>query len=261
MVKRDGTYEAIFQDQLPGRSDNRFFYHVISFDSAGNKSLPGPSTPPLCCPIPAPPDTPVITRILGRKGSILLHWGPRSAEVTSYRIYRTNDLARAQDVRLMNLPYISIPAIQRITVVAGVIRLRSPRGMNAILGVYNRSVADPLASPPHSQPPNALNYWSNAGSMAVMVKEDDGYGVTLYGLDIDKGTEVAIVFIDAQGIERFVDALPLEYIDEYVEPGIDYFYRLIAVRSVNYHSKNMDILSSASNIIRCRSTRPQSKRG
>ena len=148
----------------------------------------------------------------------------------------------------------TVPSLRRIVVtVEGTTRVRYANGVQEIIGVYRRDQANPLAAPPHNQPPGATNFWQQAGTRAVMVADDDGYGGTLYGLGaLPVGTEVTIVFRDAKGIERLVDSLPLEFADESVDPGRDYFYCLSAVRVVGQGSTSSEIESKISRIVRCR---------
>jgi len=137
--------------------------------------------------------------------------------------------------------------------IEGIVRLRYPGGVQQIIGVYRRDQANPLASPPHNQPPSAINFWQQAGANAVMVVDSDGYGATLYRLGaLPAGTEVTIVFLDAKGLERLVDSLPLEFADEAVEPGQDYFYCLSAVRVVGQGGTSSELESEISRIVRCR---------
>jgi hypothetical protein len=148
----------------------------------------------------------------------------------------------------------TVPSLRRIVVtVEGTTRLRYPAGVREIVGVYRRDQANPLASPPHAQPPGAINFWQQAGVKAVMIEDSDRYGATLYGLGaLPVGTEVTIVFLDAKGVERLVESLPLEFADEAVEPGQEYFYCLSAVRVVGQGSTSSEIESEISRIVRCR---------
>ncbi len=145
--------------------------------------------------------------------------------------------------------------MRRIVVAAGTVHVRWPAGVQQVLGVYVRTQTDPSASPPHAQPPTAVNYWSNAGPAAALLQDDDGYGATLYGLGaMSEGTEIAVVLKDSQSRERFVDVHPTEYIDTQVAPGHDYYYRLVAVRMVMHATGSVEILSAASDLIRGRAT-------
>jgi len=174
-------------------------------------------------------------------------------DVSRFNLYRTDQLALSTDPRTMLLRE-TVPSVRRLEVtVEGTTRLRYAGGVQEIIGVYRRDQADPLASPPHNQPPGAINFWLKADTRAVMLPDTDGYGATLYGLGaLPAGTEVTIVFRDKKGIERLVDSLPLEFDDKAVDAGRDYFYCLTAVRVVVQGSTSSEIESEVSRIVRCR---------
>jgi len=244
-----------FVDTVEGLLTNRYFYRATNVDAAQNRSASlSLATPPVSCPDVRPPDAPVITRVLGGDRRVLVRWThSHPIGISRFNLYRTDQADFATDPRLMSLRE-TVPSIRRIVVtVEGTIRLRYAGAVQQIIGVYRRDQANPLASPPHAQPPSAINFWQKAGSQVTMIADSDGYGATLYGLGLlAAGTEVTIVFRDAKGIERLVDSLPLEFADEAVEPGQDYFYRLSAVRVVDQGGTSSEIESEISRLVRCR---------
>jgi len=244
-----------FVDTVEGLLTNRYFYRAANVDAAHNRSESlSLATPPVSCPDIRPPDAPVITRVLSGDHRVLVRWTHgHPVGISRFNLYRTEQPDLATDPRLMLLRE-TVPSLRRIVVtVEGTTRLRYANGVQQIIGVYRRDQADPLAVPPHNQPPTAINFWQQAGTRAVMVPDDDGYGGTLYGLGaLSVGTEVTIVFRDAKGVERLVDSLPLEFADEAVEPGQDYFYCLSAIRVVGQGSTSSEIESQISRIVRCR---------
>jgi hypothetical protein len=242
-----------YVDTVEGLLKNRYFYRAANVDAAQNPSLLSLATPVVSCPDVRPPDAPVITRVLSGDHRVLVRWTfTHPSEVSKFNLYRT-DHAGATDPRSMLLRE-TVPSLRRIVVtVEGTTRLRYAGGVQQIIGVYRRDQANPLASPPHNQPPGAINFWQQAGTRAVMILDGDKYGATLYGLGaLPVGTEVTIVFRDAKGVERLVDSLPLEFADESVEPGQDYFYCLSAVRVVGQGGVSSEIESQISRIVRCR---------
>jgi hypothetical protein len=244
-----------FVDRVEGLLTNRYFYRATNVDAAQNRSATlSIATPPVSCPDVRPPDAPVITRVLGGDRRVLVRWThSHPIGISRFNLYRTDQAGLATDPRLMLLLE-TVPSLRRIVVtIEGTTRLRYVGGVQQIVGVYRHDQANPLASPPHAQPPSAINFWQQAGSNAMMIPDSDGYGATLYGLGaMPAGTEVTIVFRDAKGIERLVDGLPLEFADEAVEPGQDYFYCLSAVRVAGQGGTGSEIESEVSRIVRCR---------
>jgi hypothetical protein len=243
-----------FVDTVEGLLTNRYFYRAANVDAAHNPSVLSLATPPVSCPDIRPPDAPVITRVLSGDHRVLVRWAHgHPVGISRFNLYRTQQADLATDPRTMLLRE-TVPSLRRIVVtVEGTTRLRYPAGVREIVGVYRRDQANPLASPPHAQPPGAINFWQQAGVKAVIIEDSDRYGATLYGLGaLPVGTEVTIVFLDAKGIERLVESLPLEFADEAVEPGQEYFYCLSAVRVVGQGSTSSEIESEISRIVRCR---------
>jgi hypothetical protein len=243
-------------DTVEGLLTNRYFYRAANVDAAHNRSvLLSLATPPVSCPDVRPPDAPVITRVLSGDHRVLVRWTHgHPVGISRFNLYRTEQADLATDPRTMLLRE-TVPSLRRIVVTAeATTRLRYAGGVQQIIGVYRRDQANPLASPPHAQPPTAINFWQQAGSQAVMIADADGYGATLYGLGaLPAGTEVTVVFRDRKGVERLVDSLPLEFADELVQPGTDYFYCLSAVRTVVGQGGTTSELESAiSRIVRCR---------
>ncbi|MEN3325389.1 MAG: hypothetical protein V7638_196 [Acidobacteriota bacterium] len=243
-----------FVDSVDGLLKNRYFYRAANIDAAHNLSLFSLSTPAVSVPDVRPLEAPVITRVLSGDHRVLVRWTHgHPVDVSRFNLYRTDQLALSTDPRTMLLRE-TVPSVRRMEVtVEGTARLRYAGGVQQIIGVYRRDQADPLASPPHNQPPGATNFWQEADTRAVMLPDTDGYGATLYGLGaLPAGTEVTIVIRDKKGIERLVDSLPLEFDDKAVDPGRDYFYCLTAVRVVVQGSTSSEIESEVSRIARCR---------
>jgi hypothetical protein len=244
-----------FVDSVDGHVTNRYFYRAAYVDAAQNRSALSLATPPLTCPDLAAPEAPVITRVLGGDHRVMLRWTQGRVDgVNEFLIYRTDQADRATDQRFMTL-LTTMPSLKRIAIVAGATHFRSPFGVQQLLGVYRRDQGNPAAVPPHAQPPTAVNFWQQAGSQAVMVVDDDGYGAQLYGLGaLAENTELIIVFRDAKGVERLVDRLPLEFVDESTSPAHDYFYCVSALRLVGQNASVSGIQSPASKIVRGRAT-------
>ena len=94
-----------YTDTLDGRATNRYLYRTAYVDAAQNQGPLGPSTPPVYLPPTALPDAPILNKALAEQDSvgITLTWATsRSPDVTEYRIYRTGDPSRANDIRLMD---------------------------------------------------------------------------------------------------------------------------------------------------------------
>lgn len=244
-----------FVDSVEGKVTNRYFYRAAYVDAAHNRSALSLATPPLTCPDFVAPEVPVITRALGGDHRVLLRWTHGRVEnVNEFLVYRTDQAEQTSDHRLMTL-LTTMPSLKRITIVAGTARFRSPFGVQQVLGVYRRDQANPAAVPPHAQPPTAVNFWQPGAPQAVMVIDDDRYGAQLYGLGaLADNTELLIVFSDAKGVERLVERLPLEFVDESAAPARDYFYCVSALRLVGQDASVSGIQSPASKIVRARAT-------
>jgi hypothetical protein len=100
---RDDASRGSYLDTLDGHADNRYFYRTSYVDGANNGGPLGLSTPPVRLPPTALPDTPVLQKaVTGEETSIVLTFATsRSATVTSYHVYRSDDPARARDIHLM----------------------------------------------------------------------------------------------------------------------------------------------------------------
>lgn len=93
-----------YLDTLPGRATNRYLYRAVCVDGAHNRSGLSLSTPPVYLPKVEPPRTPVITKVIGGDRQITIQWAPnREPDLAEYRIYRTDDPEKAQDLRRMTL--------------------------------------------------------------------------------------------------------------------------------------------------------------
>jgi hypothetical protein len=90
-------------DRLDGRAEGRYFYRVQAFDSAGNPSPMGTSTPPVYVRGDLRPVPPVITRVEGGDRQIVIHWAAvRDPRIKGYVLYRTDDPAKTVDWRRMD---------------------------------------------------------------------------------------------------------------------------------------------------------------
>ena len=91
-----------YSDTLEGRAANRYFYRVAAISPAGVRSELGPATPPIYLPQVTPPEPPIVTKVQAGDRKILLRWSPVAiATVKEYRIYRSEDEAASEDIRLM----------------------------------------------------------------------------------------------------------------------------------------------------------------
>lgn len=92
-----------YTDTLDGRSQNRYLYRVLAVDGAQNRSDLSLAGPPVHLHDVVPPRAPVLTRILGDEGKVVLRWAAnREADLSEYRVYRAESEAETRDVRLMS---------------------------------------------------------------------------------------------------------------------------------------------------------------
>ena len=90
------------KDTLDGKSRNRYFYRSAFVDRVQNKSGLSRATPPIYLPKVTPPQTPVVTKVLGGDRQITLRWvSSREPDLREYWIYRTENQEAARDIRLM----------------------------------------------------------------------------------------------------------------------------------------------------------------
>lgn len=93
-----------YVDTLDGRATNRWFYRCAYVDEVYNVGPLGLSSPPVWLPNVTPPRAPVIVRIRGGERQIVIEWASnREDDLAEYRICRTDDPAKARDLRLMAL--------------------------------------------------------------------------------------------------------------------------------------------------------------
>jgi hypothetical protein len=103
-----------FTDILDGRATNRYFYRTTLVDAAQNQSLLGVATPPVLLPPTAVPDPPSLETAKADEQTpqITLTWSTsRASSVVEYRIFRTDQPSRAQDIRLMDPPVKTIAEV------------------------------------------------------------------------------------------------------------------------------------------------------
>lgn len=110
-----------YTDTLNGRARNRYFYRVAVVDRAGNRSLLGPSSPPIYLPDTMPPRAPVPVKALGGERQVTLTWqANREPGMTHYLVYRTTDKHAVEDIRMMGQPVTTVPHPANTNVVAQV---------------------------------------------------------------------------------------------------------------------------------------------
>ncbi|GAB89862.1 hypothetical protein GORHZ_073_00050 [Gordonia rhizosphera NBRC 16068] len=91
-------------DTLPGESTNRYLYRAAYVDGANNRSELSISSPPVHLPNVVPPRTPVLTSVTSGDRKINLGWASnREADLTEYRVFRTDAEEDGRDIRLMTL--------------------------------------------------------------------------------------------------------------------------------------------------------------
>jgi hypothetical protein len=91
-------------DTLDGRAANRYFYRAAYVDAVHNRSRLSLSSPPVWLPDFVPPQTPRLTYAAGGEGIVRLRWwSNREPDLASYRVYRTDNLNAARDLRLMDV--------------------------------------------------------------------------------------------------------------------------------------------------------------
>jgi hypothetical protein len=91
-----------FEDRFDGFADSHWFYRVSARNVGGLTSGLSPSTPPICAPRTTPPRPPRALLALAGDGSVTLRFAPSpSANIARYRVYRSHDRTRADDVRDM----------------------------------------------------------------------------------------------------------------------------------------------------------------
>ena len=93
-----------YEDTLPGRGSNRYFYRAAFVDRAHNQSPLSLASPPVYLPDVVPPRAPVWTKVLGGDRRITLQWASnRESDLDHYLVYRSGDVRTARDLRLMDL--------------------------------------------------------------------------------------------------------------------------------------------------------------
>jgi hypothetical protein len=98
-----GTDRRIFVDSLDGRARNRYFYRSAWIDTAHNLGPLGMATPPVYLPPTALPQAPALVAAAGGDRSVALSINPAlDPTIDTYRIYRVETAAAAQDIRLMD---------------------------------------------------------------------------------------------------------------------------------------------------------------
>jgi hypothetical protein len=102
-------------DTLDGRSTNRYFYRSTYVNGVHNRGPMSLSSPPIWLPKVTPPRTPIVIRISGGERQITLEWSSnREPDLAEYRIYRTDNVSSARDLRLMTLVQtVPVPADDR----------------------------------------------------------------------------------------------------------------------------------------------------
>ncbi|MCD2441546.1 hypothetical protein LQ757_04560 [Agromyces sp. SYSU K20354] len=121
------------RDALPGAVRNRFVYRVRAVDSAGNLAPWPPASIATCVVVDVPglpPAAPSWADVaFPASGGVELRWHPdASPALHGYRLYRTDDVDRAEDVRSM-APLFAAPQEEGGGVVTGVVLARNATGV------------------------------------------------------------------------------------------------------------------------------------
>ena len=96
--------ERAYVDTLDGRASNRYFYRCAYIDEVQNVSPMSLSSPPVWLPDVTPPAAPRITRVAAGDRQVTIEWSSnREPDLAEYRVYRTLDVNRSRDLRLMGL--------------------------------------------------------------------------------------------------------------------------------------------------------------
>jgi hypothetical protein len=138
------------RDPLPGALQNRFVYRLRATDAGGNLAPWPPAASATCVVVdlpgvPPPPPAWADTSFPAT-GGVVLRWVPNAtAALRGYRLYRSDDADRAEDVRSM-MPLFAAAQDEGAGTVTGVVLTRDATG--AVTGVT------PL--PPGDQPPGRL---------------------------------------------------------------------------------------------------------
>ena len=99
-----GADERAYVDTLDGRATNRYFYRYAYVDEAYNIGDLSLSSPPVWLPDVTPPVAPRIARVAAGDRQITVDWiSNREPDLAEYQIFRTFEVNRARDVRLMDL--------------------------------------------------------------------------------------------------------------------------------------------------------------
>jgi len=93
-----------YTDTLAGNATNRYFYRASFVDGAQNQSALSLAGPPVYLHDVEPPRAPVVTGITANDGEITIHWtANREPGALTYRVYRSDRLDDADDIRRMEL--------------------------------------------------------------------------------------------------------------------------------------------------------------
>jgi hypothetical protein len=96
------TTATTFEDRFDGVAECHWFYRISTINMGGLESEFSPSTPPICAPRTTPPRPPQALQATAADGGVSLRFAPSpSANIVHYRVYRTFDRARADNVRDM----------------------------------------------------------------------------------------------------------------------------------------------------------------
>jgi len=102
--ENDPSIMICIDDTIEGRAAGRYFYRVQAYDSAGNAAPMAMASQPIYVRGDLRPAAPVITRVEGGDRQITIRWvANRDPTIKGYRVYRTDDQAKAGDWRRMDL--------------------------------------------------------------------------------------------------------------------------------------------------------------
>ncbi len=106
------TGNLVYTDAVPGIGTTLYYYRVLAVDTVGNRSEPGPSTPPVATRVKAAPRPPVLDRSRTGDATITILWNhPNDGSADRYLVCHSTDLADLQDLDLLVPDVVSFPTV------------------------------------------------------------------------------------------------------------------------------------------------------